>query len=95
MTQNKQDSLALAGGIYGIVNASLSFIFSWFLAPLFVVSCVVSLVLSAVGLKKARLAGTSAGWAITGLATSIPTLVWNLFWSIILILAAVGSSSTY
>jgi len=88
MAINKENSIGVAGGIVGVVNISLSFILSWFLAPLFVASSIVVIVLSAVGLKKARENSEKAGWSITGLATGIPTIVWNLFWTLVLITAA-------
>lgn len=92
MSVNKQNGIGLAGGVVGIVNVSMSFILSWFFAPLFVLSSVVVVVLSAVGLKKAKENGTPAGWAITGLATGIPTLAWNLFWSFLLIVAYLSNT---
>lgn len=91
MTNNKENSLGLAGGIVGIVLASTSFVFSWFLAPLYVLGTIVAIILSAVGLKKSLDAGTKKAFAITGLATAIPTLIWCAFWSLALIGAAANA----
>jgi hypothetical protein len=88
MTQAKENSLGVAGGISGIVLAATSFIFSWFLAPLYVIGCIAAIVLSAIGLKKSIASGSKKGLAITGLATAIPTLLWSFIWSIVLIGAA-------
>lgn len=90
MSKSKENSLGVAAGIVGIVNVSLSFILSWFLSPLFVLSSIVVVVLSSVGLKRAKEDGTSAAWSVTGLATGIPTLVWNLLWTLLILLAAVS-----
>lgn len=87
MSKSKESGIGLAGGVVGIVNVSLSFILSWFLAPLFVATSIVVVALSAIGLKKARAEGTPLGWSVTGLATGIPTLVWNATWSAVLIAA--------
>jgi len=91
MSKSKENSLGVAAGIVGIVNVSLSFILSWFLSPLFVLSSIVVVVLSSIGFKRAKEDGTSAAWSVTGLATGVPTLVWNLFWTFLIILAAVSS----
>jgi hypothetical protein len=88
MTQAKENGLGVAGGISGIVLAATSFIFSWFLAPLYVPACIVAIVLSGIGLKKSIASGSKKGLAITGLATAIPTLLWTSIWSIVLIGAA-------
>lgn len=92
MITKKENGLGLSGGILGIVLASTSFIFSWFLAPFYVVGCIVSIVLSAIGLRKSNAEGAKKAFAITGLATSIPTLLWNLGWFFLLIAAAVSGS---
>jgi hypothetical protein len=91
MTDNKENGFGLAGGISGIVLAATSFVFSWFLAPLYVIGCVAAIVLSAIGLKKSLSAGTKKGMAITGLATAIPTLLWTAIWSLALGAAVVNS----
>ena len=88
MTQTKENGLGLAGGISGIVLAATSFILSWVLAPLYVVGCVAAIVLSGIGLKKSIDTKTPKGFAITGLATAVPTLLWCVFWSLILVSAA-------
>lgn len=76
----KKNSMGTAGGVVGIVNISLSFFLSWLLPFLFVILSVVSIALSAIGLKRANAQGLPRGMAITGLATSIPTLLWCLIW---------------
>lgn len=81
---NKKNGLGTAGGVVGIVNISLSFFLSWLLPFLFIILSVISIALSAVGLKKANAEGLPRGLAITGLATSIPTLLWNLVWIVAL-----------
>ena len=90
-TLNKENSLGLAGGISGIVLAATSFILSWVLAPLYVIGCVVAIALSSVGLKKSLATGTKKAFAITGLATAIPTLLWTALWSLVLVGAAAGA----
>lgn len=90
MSKSKENSLGVAAGIVGIVNASVSLILSWFLSPIFVVTSSVAVVLAAIGLKKAKEEGTSAAWSVTGLATSIPTLIWNLFWTFLIIFVAIN-----
>jgi predicted Co/Zn/Cd cation transporter (cation efflux family) len=87
----QKNTIGTAGGVLGIVDASLSFIFTWVLAPLFVVLSIIAVALSAIGLKKASDNDLPKGMAITGLATAIPTLVWNLIWSFVM-LAAVSST---
>ena len=92
MTKNvKKNPLGTAGGVLGIVDVSLSFIFSWFLAPLFIVISIVAIALSGVGLRNAIRDGGSKGLSITGLATAIPTLAWNLLWTFALVGAVVSS----
>lgn len=91
MTNTKENGLGLTGGIVGIVLAATSFVFSWFLAPLYVLGCVVAIVLSAIGLKKSLAENTKKAFAITGLATAIPTLLWCAFWSLALIGAAASA----
>ena len=87
----KKNTVGTAGGVLGIVDASLSFLLSLLLAPLFVFISIVAIALSAVGLKNANASGLPKGMAITGLATAIPTLVWNLIWSIVLLSAAAST----
>ena len=87
----KKNPVGTAGGVLGIVDVSLSFLLSLFLAPLFVFVSIVAIALSAVGLKNATSNGLPKGMAITGLATAIPTLTWNIFWSIILLSAAAST----
>ena len=91
MADNKENGFGLAGGISGIVLAATSFIFSWFLAPLYVIGCIAAIALSAVGLKKSISSGSKKGMAITGLATAIPTLLWTAIWSLALGAAVVGA----
>jgi len=88
---NKENGLGIAGGIVGIVLASSSPIFSWFLAPLYVPACIVAIVLSGIGLKKSIDTNAKKGMAIAGLATAIPTLMWVSLWS----LALIGAASRY
>lgn len=83
----KKNSLGTAGGVVGIVNISLSLFLSWIFPMLFIILSVISIALSAVGLKKANAEGLPRGLAITGLATSIPTLLWNLLWTSALVSA--------
>lgn len=81
--ENNNNSLGTAGGVLGIVNVSLSVFLVWLMPLLFIVLSGVSIGLSAVGLKKANEEGLKRGLAITGLATSIPTLVFALFWAFV------------
>lgn len=91
MTNTKENGLGLAGGIIGIVLAATSFVFSWFLAPLYVLGCIVAIALSAIGLKKSLASGSKKGFAITGLATAIPTLLWCGLWSLLFVGAVAGA----
>jgi hypothetical protein len=83
--KNKENGFGIAGGIVGIVLASTSFIFSWVLAPLYILGCIVAIALSGVGLKKSLSSNANKGMAITGLATSIPTLLWCSLWFFVLV----------
>lgn len=90
MTNTKENGLGLAGGIIGIVLAATSFVFSWFLAPFYVLGCILAIVLSAIGLKKSLASGSKKAFAITGLATAIPTLLWCGFWTMLFAGAVAG-----
>jgi hypothetical protein len=90
MTNKKENGFGLAGGIVGIVLAATAVIFSWFLAPLYVLGCIVAIVLSAIGLKKSLATESNKGMAITGLATAIPTLLWAALWSLLFVSAFAG-----
>ena len=90
---SKENKLGLAGGIIGIALAATSFIFSWFLAPLYVIGTAVAIVLSSIGLSRSMKSGSKKAFAITGLATAIPTFIWTLIWSFALIGAAASSSN--
>lgn len=81
--ENKNNSFGTAGGVLGIVNASLSVFLVWLMPVVFIALSAVSIGLSAVGLKKANEEGLKKGMAITGLATSIPTLLFAFFWAVI------------
>ena len=80
----KKNSMGTAGGVVGIVNISLSLFLSWIFPFLFVILSVISIALSGIALKNANEKDLKKGMAITGLATSIPTLLWNLIWGIAL-----------
>jgi hypothetical protein len=86
--------IGTAGGVLGIVTASVSLIFSWFLPWLIFLMAVIATALSGVGLKRAIEGGTPRGMSITGLSTAIPTLVWSVFWSVVLT-AAISTSGSY
>lgn len=81
--ENKNNSFGTAGGVLGIVNASLSVFLVWLMPVVFIALSAASIGLSAVGLKKANEEGLKKGMAITGLATSIPTLLFAFFWSFV------------
>lgn len=86
----KKNTLATAGGVLGIVSISLSLFLSWFIAPLFILLSTVAIALSGVGLKKAIDNDLPTGMAITGLATAIPTLLWNILWTLIVSAAIIS-----
>lgn len=90
MSEKVKNPMGTAGGVLGIIDAGLSFPLSWFLSPLFVILSIVAIALSGVGLRKAMKSGSSKGLAITGLATAIPTLIWNVLWTFALVGAAVS-----
>ena len=80
-SNNSKNSFGTAGGVIGIVNASLSVFLVWLMPVVFIVLSAVSIGLSSVALKKANEQGLKKGLAITGLATSIPTLLFAFFWA--------------
>lgn len=81
--ENTKNSFGTAGGVLGIVNVSLSIFLVWLMPVVFIALSAASIGLSAVGLKKANEEGLKRGLAITGLATSIPTLLFAFFWAIV------------
>lgn len=79
--------VGLAGGILGIVAASLGLILGLFIPFIVAPLSAIAVALSAVGLRRANRDGAQKGWAVAGLSTAIPSLVLSSIWLAVMIVA--------